>query len=321
MSTGKYSRRAIAALTVALGSFALVTAADKGEAPSPSVASATNSVVVESQVMIIGTTETVVGVAISNTDPIAGFLVPLEIRPLTPGTSIADTIIYQMNPLGRVANSPLGYADSSVDSLWPEATRVHHQSCEVCPQSCSGPISNTYCVGGADCNSPTGPYGLFFGTVSMGDPQIGELINLDPGADPVNGADASLQIILSQMSPDTGIFEIDTACWTPANSIGYVLADGNFVTPSFTKGIIERRCDCSCHADVECDGVTNIVDVVTTVSIVFRGYSLPPQPFCPRLQADVNCDGVTDIQDVVLTIEVAFRGADLSLITCDPCDI
>jgi hypothetical protein len=321
MSTWKFARRSAAALVVVASTFAFVTAADKNESARSTSASAANSVVVESQTLMIGTAGSTVGVSLTNAVPIAGLLVPLEIRPVTPGTSIAETIVYQMNPSGRVANSPLGFADPSIDSLWPEATRVLHQTCVTCPTSCSGPVSNSYCVVDNSCTSPTTPYGMFFGTVSTGDPQVGELINLEAGADPGTSADASLQIILNQIGTLPGVFEIDTACWTPANSIAYALADAGLIIPSFTKGIIEIVCQCDCHADIICDGVTDLLDVVQTIDIIFRGESFVSQPFCPKSQVDVNCDGVTDIQDVVIVIEVAFRGGDASLLYCDPCAI
>ncbi len=321
MSTGKFARRTAAALAVTVSSYVLVTAANDGSAPRPTASNVTNSVVVESQTHIIGTPGTTVGVSISNAVPIAGLLVPLEIRPVTPGTSIAQSIAYVMNPSGRVANSPLGFADPSPDSLWPEATRVLHQTCVTCPTSCSGPISNSYCTIDTSCVFPTDPYGLFFGTVSTGVPENGDSITLAAGADPGNTADASLQIILTQLGSLPGVFEIDTACWTPANSIGFAQANGGLIVPSFTKGVIELVCECNCHADIVCDGVSDILDVVNTVDVIFRGESFVAQPMCPFVQVDVNCDGVTNIQDVVIVIEVAFRGGDPNALYCDPCDI
>ena len=126
-------------------------------------------------------------------------------------------------------------------------------------------------------------------TVSTGDPGAGELIELEPGADPGTAADASLQIILNQIGPTAGVFEIDTACWMPANSVAYALANAGLVVPTFTKGVIELVCDCGCHADIVCDGVTDLLDVVTTVDIIFRGEAFTPESFCPYAQVDVNC--------------------------------
>lgn len=319
MSTGKSARRVAMALTAVACSFAFVTAADNNETPRPASTRAANSVVVESQVLMIGVPGSTVGVSISNSAPIAGFLVPLEIRPQTAGTSLAQSFTYLMNPTGRVANSPLGYADASVDSLWPEATMVIRQSCVVCTVACSGPVSNSYCTIDTTCSFTTDPYGLFFGTVSTGDPQVGELINLDPGADPGPAADASLQIVLNQIGTVPGFFEIDTACWLPSNSIGYAEADGDFILPAFTKGIVEIRCDCSCHADPFCDGFSNIQDVVNIVDVAFRNTNPGSQQFCPHLPQDVNCDEIVNIVDVIVMVEVAFRNGDPDVLFCDPC--
>lgn len=322
MSTGKLVGRAALALAIAAFSFAIVSGTDKIEKPQTTAANAVNSVVVESQTLMVGIPGSTVGVSISNSVSIAGFLVPLEIRPLTPGTSIAQTIEYRMNPTGRVAHSPLGFADSSVDSLWPEAARVLRQACVTCSVGCSGPVSSSYCVSDTNCSFPTTPYGLFFGTVSTGDPNSGDIIVLAPGDDPgTTAADASLQIELTEIGPQPGIFEIDTACWLPANHIGYVLANGGFVSTSFTKGVIELRCDCNCHADPFCDGQTNIQDVVRLIDVAFRGGTGVAQTFCPRAAEDVNCDGVVNIQDVVTMIDVAFRGGDPNTLFCDACAV
>lgn len=319
MSTGKLVGCAALALGIAAFSFESVMGANEGRTHRPSASGLSNSVVVESQTLMVGIPSSTIGVSVSNSAPIAGFLVPLEIRPLTPGASIAQTIEYRMNPTGRVANSPLGYADPSLDSLWPEALRVTRQTCVTCSVGCSGPTSNSYCVIDTNCVFPTTPYGLFFGSVSTGDPGVGELIVLEPGADPGPAADASLQIILGQIGTTPGIFEIDTACWMPANSIGFAMTNTSLVIPSFTKGVIELVCGCGCHADIVCDGITDLLDVVNTIDIIFRGEAFTPESFCPFTQVDVNCDGAADIQDVVRVLEVAFRGGNAAELFCDPC--
>lgn len=320
MSTGKFARRAAMALAVVVCSFAYVTAADDTEAPRPASQALTNSVVVESQTLITGTPGTVVGVSISNAVPIAGLLVPLEIRPLTPGTAIAESIAYVMNPAGRVANSPLGVADD-VDSLWPEALRVLRKTCQVCPNTCSGPVSNSYCSDDISCTYPTGPYGLLFGSVSTGDTQSGHLIELAAGADPGDAASASLQIVLTNLGTTPGVFEIDTACWTPANSLAYVQANSSLIVPAFTKGTIELKCDCNCHGDPFCDGVANIQDVVSAIDVAFRNGVPVAQPYCPYQASDLNCDGIVNIQDIVIMLDVTFRGEDPDQLICDPCAI
>jgi hypothetical protein len=60
---------------------------------------------------------------------------------------------------------------------------------------------------------------------------------------------------------------------------------------------------------------------VNLVDVAFRGEDPGAQQFCPRLPQDVNCDGIIDIVDVISMIEVAFRNGDPDVIFCDPCMI
>ena len=89
----------------------------------------------------------------------------------------------------------------------------------------------------------------------------------------------------------------------------------------FCTGEIE--CVCPCHADPQCDGVTNVLDVVTVVNVAFRGALAVIDPSCPEHdpggRTDVDCSGVTDVLDVVKTVNVAFRGADPVNMFCYPC--
>jgi hypothetical protein len=84
-------------------------------------------------------------------------------------------------------------------------------------------------------------------------------------------------------------------------------------------------CDCVCHADPECDGVQNIIDVVLTGNRAFRGASATNDVSCiPHGgtvdgRTDVDCSGSTDILDLVKMIDVAFRGASPATRFCDPC--
>lgn len=86
--------------------------------------------------------------------------------------------------------------------------------------------------------------------------------------------------------------------------------------------LVTESCHCECHADPECDGAVDILDVILTVNRAFRaGTSIP---FCPGQvqvdgRTDVNCSGGTDVIDVVLMIDVAFRGADPATRFCEPC--
>jgi hypothetical protein len=86
--------------------------------------------------------------------------------------------------------------------------------------------------------------------------------------------------------------------------------------------LVTEACQCNCHADPQCDGVHDILDVVLTVNRAFRGS--PMIEFCPAHpevdgRTDVDCSGATDVIDVIKMIDVAFRGADAATKFCVAC--
>ncbi|HUU45737.1 MAG TPA: hypothetical protein VM118_08385 [Acidobacteriota bacterium] len=83
--------------------------------------------------------------------------------------------------------------------------------------------------------------------------------------------------------------------------------------------IIYSHCACPCHGDPQCDGATDVLDVVNAVNVAFRGAAATTDPLCPYEQTDVSCDGVTNVIDVVKFVNVAFRGGDPDEQFCHPC--
>ncbi len=73
---------------------------------------------------------------------------------------------------------------------------------------------------------------------------------------------------------------------------------------------------CKCHGDPVCDGVLDILDVIATVNIAFRG--APPlidrgcSWYAHQMhgRTDVDKSGATDIFDVARIVAVVFRGAE-----------
>ena len=135
--------------------------------------------------------------------------------------------------------------------------------------SCSGPTSQTYnLVAGIDYMSPD----AVFQTYAFG--------CLFPGADPPGLP--SLWIIFDA-SGATGKLEIDTCC-TQGNHLDYedpgACGGPPFSTPLFQEGVITLTAPPVCNADpndVNCDGVTDILDVVNIVNVAFRAAAaLPP---------------------------------------------
>ena len=79
------------------------------------------------------------------------------------------------------------------------------------------------------------------------------------------------------------------------------------------------KCFCGCHADPICDRQVNILDVVETVNVAFRGQTIEPDESCTVERTDVDCSDLTNVVDVVKMIDVAFRSADPAVKFCDPC--
>jgi hypothetical protein len=107
-----------------------------------------------------------------------------------------------------------------------------------------------------------------------------------------------------------------------ATSSGYEIGSG-FVYGAMAEG--EVTCQCNCHGDPapigSCDGSQDVLDVVQTVNVAFRGAAPIPDPNgqCPYQATDTNCSNSTDVIDVVKMVNVAFRGANRATEFCDPC--
>ncbi|HUU44606.1 MAG TPA: hypothetical protein VM118_02635 [Acidobacteriota bacterium] len=111
----------------------------------------------------------------------------------------------------------------------------------------------------------------------------------------------------------------------PATTVYYKVTaldfSGNEGDPSNEVEVTASACACDCHADPQCDGVTNVLDVVHGVNVAFRGATdiVDPNVNCPYTTTDVNCSGYTDVIDVVRLVNVAFRGGDPNAEFSNPC--
>ena len=85
---------------------------------------------------------------------------------------------------------------------------------------------------------------------------------------------------------------------------------------------IEQPCGCLCHADPQCNGAADIVDVVSVIDVAIRGKSAEGDPSvtCPIARADVDCSGLPDIMDVIRVINVTWHAANPVIELCHPCD-
>ncbi|HUU46271.1 MAG TPA: hypothetical protein VM118_11130, partial [Acidobacteriota bacterium] len=78
-------------------------------------------------------------------------------------------------------------------------------------------------------------------------------------------------------------------------------------------------CACPCRSDPQCDGITNVLDVVLAVDVAFRSQSPTSDPGCPFPRTDVTCDRITNVLDVVHFVNVAFRGGEPANQFCEEC--
>ncbi|HWO56504.1 MAG TPA: HYR domain-containing protein [bacterium] len=198
-------------------------------------AMAVNSVVVESKSAAAGATNVQVGVFLTNDVGIVGLVVPLEVRTQS-GTAFYYgnllNSVFNFTASGRLKNSPLGdIADPG--GQWPAGNVTRRQYADPTTNSCSGPTSSTFAVAAARGDT-TSPDGFMLATVSTGDPNVGELTELDPGTD---GATPSL-LFTFNLLPNNGCMVIDTACVTPANHLVGVDASTAEVFFSFTPGFL-----------------------------------------------------------------------------------
>ena len=148
----------------------------------------------------------------------------------------------------------------------------------------------------------------------------------------LTATDSNLTTLFYSMSPlanaaltdhgdGTATFDF-TPDYTQAgeHTVEFVVTDGILADTSTVVMTVASGCQCPCHADPACNGFTDIVDVVNTIAVAFRGAAAIIDTDCfpnPGGRTDVNCSGSADIIDVVKMIDVAFRGQPPSF--CDPC--
>lgn len=124
----------------------------------------------------------------------------------------------------------------------------------------------------------------------------------------------------TEPDPDGGF----GGCWT-----AYPMPSGRVIASDMTRGLFvlsfdgpqEPYCACACHGDPQCNVIYDIVDVVQSINVAFRGVDdiTDPGEGCPASPSDLDCSDTTDITDVVRMIDVVFRGMDPATEVCDPC--
>ena len=97
-----------------------------------------------------------------------------------------------------------------------------------------------------------------------------------------------------------------------AYDVRYLVFAGNpIATMPPIPMIFDRSFRVAPPGDLNCDGVGNVLDVVTLIGPIFWNWPTPD----PARRADINGNGVLDVLDVVALIVYVFRNGDLR----DPC--
>lgn len=99
-----------------------------------------------------------------------------------------------------------------------------------------------------------------------------------------------------------------------------VASDGALADTQSVMIDVAQGCLCDCVGDPQCDGSTDVLDVVQAVNVAFRSGTPTIDASChphPAGRTDINCDDVTNVIDVVGLVNVAFRSLPSNF--CAPC--
>jgi hypothetical protein len=204
-------------------------------------AMAANHVRVDTMSFVPPNTTVTIGVYVENDIALTGFVLPLEVRTWSGGAYMVTGGFQRgLNTAGRMNLSPLGVADD-VNGMWPAANTTNLTKAVTsdplagsCNRRIAGDMGNRWNTTAAQPDFIS-PDAFLLATVSTGDPNIGELISMEPGSDPQGTP--SYRIVCN-VGPTTGIFIVDTTCIAPANHLVFVDEAFAAVVPTFQHGII-----------------------------------------------------------------------------------
>lgn len=257
-----------------------------------SSASAINRVEVVSATFPAGGANFEIRVKITNDVPLRGIVVPLELRDTIVGSNPFVTAM----TLGfgeRLAGNPL--SDILVANQYEE--RQHY-----CVASNSigydHPVVTTVGETHQVLSTPEGVMFVRMSTFSA---------PLPPGTDSLG----SLVMTVS-LTPDTGVFIVDTTCTWECNNLLFVedsQAPYELIKPEFIRGMISTYpCDCPSQGDLMEDGFLDALDLNALIQRLFFGGGDILDEQCPNSRADINGDGVPDALDLNAMIDLLFFG-------------
>lgn len=307
LSSSATGTRRLMAMALVLACFAIA---------APETSEAANAVIMESKWVESGGRDVQVGIYIANEDSLAGIVIPLEFRSIHVGSFITRKLTIR-------AQSRLGYLEdpeitnSVIQKLYfPRRTPARWYE-KTCNPDSAGRVWRW---------SESDSLPDFIGEEAM--LYAAAPYDLIPPGDDMTSDPATPSLVLNFDVTETGgAFIIDTACMLPANHLLFVpqstsCCDDISISPEFQRSIVLIGCDSECHGDPSCDGRCNIVDLVMSIGVAFKGAApfIDPDPRCPTENTDVNCDMMTNVIDIVKMINVQYRGASIDGEFCAPCD-
>ncbi len=271
-----------------------------------------NLVEVESKWVEAGEVDVSLGVYVENSEPVMAVIFPLEIRSIHVGSFIRRTL--DIRPQGRFNDWAGEDPPITTELYYPYRSSPRENA--NCPTDTAGNIWQWM----AHDSLPDfmGEEALmYFYTNGSYDIQY-----LMPGDDGESGSGTPSLSLVFDVTDVGGAFIIDTTCTGLSNHIGFVDMENALVVPRFRPAIVLIGCNAECHGDPNCDGSCDIIDLVRSVDVAFKGAppAIDPDPRCPVENTDVNCDLVTDVIDVVKMINVQYRSASLLDEFCVACE-
>lgn len=273
---------------------------------------AQNLLEVESKWVETGSTDVKLGIYIKNSHALEAVLIPLEIRSIHVGSFIRRSLA--IRPEARFMEWAGDEQPYTVTNFYP------YRSLPVSGDDCTTDSAGKVWRWLPHDSLPDfmGEEALlyFFTSTTTTNYQ------LLPGDDGTSGSGTPSISLEFDVTDVGGAFIIDTTCTVPANHLTFVGANYTEIVPQFRPAIVLIGCNAECHGDPNCDGQCDLIDLVTTLSVAFKG-ALPvidPDPRCPTENTDVNCDMVTDVIDIIRMVNVQYRSASVNAEFCAPCE-
>jgi hypothetical protein len=271
-----------------------------------------NSVEIESKWVDEGQKDVAVGIYIKNTEPLRGVLLPLEIRSIHVGSFIRRSL--DVRPESRFMNWAGDDPPVTAELYFPYKTQSAHGI--HCTTDSLGRVWRWLEYDSLPDFMGEEALLYFFMNASH------EIRHLMPGDDGESGAGTPSISLVFDVTDVGGAFIIDTTCTAPANHLTFVGRHDQAVDVQFRPSIVLIGCNAECHGDPQCDGSCNIIDLVRSIDVAFKGAppAIDPDPRCPVENTDVNCDMVTDVIDIVKMINVQYRSASILDQFCAACE-